>query len=65
MQVQRSFVSFLRILKICTVGTVVLNMLKSITVFSDLVQKRKIFYDYLYDDPQTKAAIKSVQCDKG
>lgn len=65
MQVQRSFVSFLRILRICTVGTVVLNMLKSITVFSDLVQKRKIFYDYLYDDPQTKAAIKSVQCDRG
>lgn len=65
MQVQRSFVSFLWILKICTVGTVVLNMLKSITVFSDLVQKRKIFYDYLYDDPQTKAAIESIQCDKG
>lgn len=65
MQVQRSFVSFLWILKICTVSTVVLNMLKSITVFSDLVQKRKIFYDYLYDDPQTKAAIKSVQCDRG
>lgn len=65
MQVQRRFVSFLWILKICTVGTVVLNMLKSITVFSDLVQKRKIFYDYLYDDPQTKAAIKSIQCDKG
>lgn len=65
MQVQRSFVSFLRILRICTVGTVVLNMLKLITVFSDLVQKRKIFYDYLYDDPQTKVAIKSVQCDKG
>lgn len=65
MQVQRSFVSFLWILKICTVGTVVLNMLKSITVFSDLVQKRKIFHDYLYDDPQTKAAIKSVQCDRG
>lgn len=65
MQVQRSFVSFLWILKICTVGTVVLNMLKSITVFSDLVQKRTMFYDYLYDDPQTKAAIKSVQCDRG
>lgn len=65
MQVQRSFVSFLWIFKICTVGTVVLNMLKSITVFSDLVQKRKIFYDYLYNDPQTKAAIKSVQCDRG
>lgn len=65
MQVQRRFVSFLWILKICTVGTVVLNMLKSITVFSDLVQKRKIFYDYLYDDPQTKAASKSIQCDKG
>lgn len=65
MQVQRSFVSFLQKLKIRTVGTVVLNILKSITVFSDLVQKSKIFYDYIYDDPQTKAVIESVQCDKG
>lgn len=54
MQVQRSFVSFLQKLKIRTVGTVVLNILKSITVFSDLVQKSKIFYDYIYDDPQKK-----------
>lgn len=65
MQVQQRFLRFLRILKIRTIGTVVLNMLKSITVFSDLVQKRKIVYDYFYDDPQPKAAIESVQCDKG
>lgn len=65
MQVQRNFVSFLQKLKIRTVGTVVLNILKSITVFSDLVQKSKIFYDYIYDDPQKKAVIESVQCDKG